>query len=224
MQHMRKRKPSQKQLQKQLVSAYNKAYKVYSDMNKAGYNFTKKHEKVMSFERLTKKLTSGKITKKDVQFYKEKAKKTNQYKAAKSYTDMDTGKEMSVKQGRLSERRKTIKKKDENSYNIITEQINNIADDMYLRNRATKRGDIISTKSDKDRLLQIVEERRQNNKPFTNREMSDFMNAISEVEFIRYADEYVTVINQLELIISGNDKLINSDFGYIDPNGTPFEY
>ena len=177
----------------------------------------------MSFERLTKKLTSGKITKKDVQFYKDKAKKTNQYKGAKSYTDLDTGKTMSVKQGRLSERRKTKRKKDENSYNIITKQINNIADDMYLRNRATKRGDIINTKSDKERLLQIVEERRQNNKPFTNREMSDFMNVIAEVDFILYTDEYMTVINQLELTISGNDKLINSDFGYIDPTGTPFE-
>ena len=217
------RKPSQKQLQNQLVSAYNKAYKVYSDLNKAGYNFTKTHEKVMSFERLTKKLTSGKITKKDVQFYKDKAKKTNQYKGAKSYTDLDTGKTMSVKQGRLAERRKKKKKKDENSYNIITKQINNIADDMYLRNRATKRGDIINTKSDKERLLQIVEERRQNNKPFTNREMSDFMNVIAEVDFILYTDEYMTVINQLELTISGNDKLINSDFGYIDPTGTPFE-
>ena len=220
---MRKRKPSQKQLQNQLISAYNKAYKVYSDLNKAGFNFTKTHEKVMSFERLTKKLTSGKITKKDVQFYKDKAKKTNQYKGAKSYTDMDTGKTMSVEHGRIAERRKNKKKKDENSYNIITEQINNIADDMYLRNRATKRGDIISTKSDKERLLQIVEERRRNNKPFTNREMSDFMNVIAEVDFIRYADEYMTVINQLELTIAGNDKLINSDFGYIDPTGTPFE-
>ena len=217
------RKPSQKQLQNQLVSAYNKAYKVYSDLNKAGFNFTKTHEKVMSFERLTKKLTSGKITKKDVQFYKDKAKKTNQYKGAKSYTDINTGKTMTVKQGRLSERRKTKKKKDENSYNIITEQINNIADDMYLRNRATKRGDNISTKSDKERLLQIVEERRQNNKPFTNREMSDFMNVIAEMEFIRYADEYITVMNQLELTITGNGKLVNSDFGYIDPTGTPFE-
>ena len=217
------RKPSQKQLQNQLVSAYNKAYKVYSDLNKAGFNFTKTHEKVMSFERLTKKLTSGKITKKDVQFYKDKAKKTNQYKGAKSYTDMDTGKTMSVKQGRLAERRKTIKKKNENSYNIITEQINNIADDMYLRNRATKRGYTISTKSDKDRLLQIVEDRRQNNKPFTTREMSDFMNVIAEVEFIRYADEYMTVMNQLEFTITGNGKLVNSDFGYIDPTGTPFE-
>ena len=217
------RKPSQKQLQNQLVSAYNKAYKVYSDLNKAGFNFTKTHEKVMSFERLTKKLTSGKITKKDVQFYKDKAKKTNQYKGAKSYTDMDTGKTMSVKQGRLAERRKNQRKKDENSYNIITEQINNIADDMYLRNRATKRGDTISTKSDKDRLLKIVEDRRQNNKPFTSREMSDFMNVIADVDFIRYADEYMTVMNQLELTLTGNDKLVNSDFGYIDPTGTPFE-
>lgn len=217
------RKPSQKQLQNQLVSAYNKAYKVYSDLNKAGFNFTKTHEKVMSFERLTKKLTSGKITKKDVQFYKDKAKKTNQYKGAKSYTDMDTGKTMSVKQGRLAERRKNKRKKDENSYNIITGQINNIADDMYLRNRSTKRGEVISTKSDKERLLQIVEERRQNNKPFTNREMSDFMNVIAEVEFIRYADEYMTVMNQIELTITVNDKLVNSDFGYIDPTGTPFE-
>ena len=217
------RKPSQKQLQNQLISAYNRAYKVYSDLNKAGFNFTKTHEKVMSFERLTKKLTSGKITKKDVQFYKDKAKKTNQYKGAKSYTDMDTGKTMSVEQGRIAERRKNKKKKDENSYNIIIEQINNIADDMYLRNRSTKRGDIISTKSDKERLLQIVEERRQNNKPFTNREMSDFMNVIAEMEFIRYADEYITVMNQLELTITGNNKLINSDFGYIDPTGTPFE-
>lgn len=221
---MPKRKPSQKKLQNQLVSAYNKAYKIYSDMNKAGYNFTKTHEKAMSFERLTKKLTSGKITKRDVQFYKDKAKKTNQYKAAKSYTDMDTGKTMSVKQGRLSERRKTIRKKDENSYNIITEQINNIADDMYIRDRATKRGNTINTRSDKERLLQIVEDRRQNNKTFTSREMSEFMNVISEVEFIRYADEYMTVMIQLELTISGNGKVINSDFGYIDPSGTPFEY
>lgn len=217
------RKPSQKQLQNQLVSAYNKAYKVYSDLNKAGFNFTKTHDKVMSFERLTKKLNSGKITKKDVQFYKDKAKKTNQYKGAKSYTDMNTGKIMSVKQGRLSERRKTKKKKDENSYNIITDQINNIADDMYLRNRATKRGDTISTKSDKERLLKIVEDRRQNNSPFTSREMSGFMNVIAEMEFIRYADEYITVMNQLELTITGNGKLVNSDFGYIDPTGTPFE-
>ena len=217
------RKPSQKQLQNQLVSAYNKAYKVYSDLNKAGYNFTKTHEKVMSFERLTKKLNSGKITKKDVQFYKDKAKKTNQYKGAKSYTDIDTGKIMSVKQGRLSERRKNKKKKDENSYNIITEQINNIADDMYLRNRATKRGDIISTKSDKERLLQIVEERRQNNKPFTSREMSDFMNVIADVEFIRYSDQYQTIMNRLELSLSGSDKLIDSDYGSLDPIGTEFE-
>ena len=217
------RKPSQKQLQNQLVSAYNKAYKVYSDLNKAGFNFTKTHDKVMSFERLTKKLTSGKITKKDVQFYKDKAKKTNQYKGAKSYTDMDTGKTMSVKQGRLAERRKTQRKKEENSYNIITEQINNISDDMYIINRATKKGKVVSTISDKDRLLQIVEDRRQNNKPFTSREMSEFMNVIADVDFIRYADEYMAVINQLELTLTGNDKLINSDFGYIDPTGTPFE-
>ena len=217
------RKPSQKQLQNQLVSAYNKAYKVYSDLNKAGFNFTKTHEKVMSFERLTKKLTSGKITKKDVQFYKDKAKKTNQYKGAKSYTDMDTGKTMSVKQGRLSERRKTQKKKDENSYNIITNQINNIADDMFLIDRSSKLGININTTSDKERLLQIVEDRRQNNKPFTSSEMSEFMNVIADVDFIRYADEYMAVINQLELTLTGNDKLINSDFGYIDPTGTPFE-
>ena len=217
------RKPSQKQLQNQLVSAYNKAYKVYSDLNKAGFNFTKTHDKVMSFERLTKKLNSGKITKKDVQFYKDKAKKTNQYKGAKSYTDMDTGKTMSVKQGRLSERRKTKRKKDENSYSIITEQINNIADDMYLRNRSTKRGEIISTRLDKERLLAIVEDRRQNNKPFTNREMSDFMNVIVEVEFIRYSDQYQTIMNRLELSLSGSDKLIDSDYGSLDPIGTVFE-
>ena len=177
----------------------------------------------MSFERLTKKLTSGKITKKDVQFYKDKAKKTNQYKGAKSYTDMDTGKTMTVKQGRVAERRKTKKKKDENSYNIITEQINNIADDMFLRNRATKRGDIISTKGDKERLLQIVEDRRRNNKPFTSREMSDFMTVIAEMEFIRYDDEYNSIIDRLVMSLNGEDKLINSDFGYIDPTGTPFE-
>ena len=217
------RKPSQKQLQNQLVSAYNKAYKVYSDLNKAGFNFTKTHEKVMSFERLTKKLTSGKITKKDVQFYKDKAKKTNQYKGAKSYTDMDTGKTMSVKQGRLAERRKTQKKKDENSYNIITKQINDIADDMFLIDRSSKLGINITTTSDKERLLQIVEDRRQNNKPFTNREMSDFMNVIAEVEFIRYSDQYQTIMNRLELSLSGSDKLIDSDYGSLDPIGTEFE-
>ena len=192
-------------------------------MNKVEFKKTKTHEKIMTFERLTKKLTRKKKKKKDVQFYKDKAKKTIQYKGAKSYTDMDTGKTMTVKQGRLSERRKTIKKKAENSYNIITEQINNISDDMYIRNRATKKGKVIRTKSDKDRLLQIVEDRRQNNKPFTSREMSDFMNVIADVDFIRYADEYMGVINQLELTLTGNDKLINSDFGYIDPTGTPFE-
>ena len=217
------RKRSQKQLQNQLISAYNKAYKVYSDLNKAGFNFTKTHEKVMSFERLTKKLTSGKITKKDVQFYKDKAKKTNQYKGAKSYTDMDTGKTMTVKQGRLSERRKTQKKKDENSYNIITNQINNIADDMFLIDRSSKLGINITTTSDKERLLQIVEERRQNNKPFTNREMSDFMSTIADVDFIRYVDEYEKVVDRLVLTINGTGKIIDSDFGYIDPTGTPFE-
>ena len=217
------RKPSQKQLQNQLVSAYNKAYKVYSDMNKAGYNFTKTHEKSMSFERLTKKLTSGKITKKDVQFYKDKAKKTNQYKGAKSYTDMDTGKTMSVKQGRLSERRKTKRKKDENSYNIITKQINNIADDMFLIDRSSKLGINITTTSDKARLLQIVEDRRQNNKPFTSREMSDFMSKIADLDFIRYVDQYEKVVDRLVLTINGTGKIIDSDFGYIDPTGTPFE-
>ena len=217
------RKPSQKQLQNQLISAYNKAYKVYSDLNKAGFNFTKTHEKVMSFERLTKKLTSGKITKKDVQFYKDKVKKTNQYKGAKSYTDMDTGKTMSVKQGRLSERRKTKKKKDENSYNIITNQINNIADDMFLIDRSSKLGININTTSDKERLLQIVEDRRQNNKPFTSREMSDFMSTIADVDFIRYVDEYEKVVDRLALTINGTGKIIDSDFGYIDPTGTPFE-
>ena len=220
---MRKRKPSQKQLQNQLISAYNKAYKVYSDLNKAGFNFTKTHEKVMSFERLTNKLTSGKITKKDVQFYKDKAKKTNQYKGAKSYTDMDTGKTMTVKQGRLSERRKTIKKKDENSYNIITKQINNIADDMFLIDRSSKLGININTTSDKERLLQIVEYRRQNNKPFTNREMSDFMDVIADLDYIRYVDQYEKVVDRLVLTINGTGKIIDSDFGYIDPTGTPFE-
>ena len=221
---MRKRKPSQKQLQNQLVSAYNKAYKVYSDLNKAGFNFTKTHEKVMSFERLTKKLTSGRITKKDVQFYKDKAKKTNQYKGAKSYTDMDTGKTMTVKQGRLAERRKTKrKKKDENSYNIITKQINNIADDMFLIDRSTKLAININTTSDKDRLLQIVEDRRQNNKPFNNREMSDFMSVIADLDYIRYVDQYEKVVDRLVLTINGTGKIINSDFGYIDPTGTPFE-
>lgn len=217
------RKPSQKQLQNQLVSAYNKAYKVYSDLNKAGFNFKKTHDKVMSFERLTKKLTSGKITKKDVQFYKDKAKKTNQYKGAKSYTDIDTGKTMTVKQGRLAERRKTKKKKDENSYNIITNQINNIADDMFLIDRSSKLGINITTTSDKERLLQIVEDRRQNNKPFTNREMSDFMSTIADVDFIRYVDEYEKVVDRLALAINGTGKIIDSDFGYIDPTGTPFE-
>ena len=217
------RKPSQKQLQNQLISAYNKAYKVYSDLNKAGFNFTKTHEKVMSFERLTKKRTSGKITKKDVQFYKDKAKKTNQYKGAKSYTDMDTGKTMSVEQGRIAERRKNKKKRDENSYNIITNQINNIADDMFLIDRSTKLGININTTPDKDRLLQIVEDRRQNNKPFTNREMSDFMTAIEDLDYIRYVDQYEKVVDRLVLTINGTGKIINSDFGYIDPTGTPFE-
>ena len=217
------RKPSQKQLQNQLVAAYNKAYKVYSDMNKAGFNFTKTHEKVMSFERLTKKLTSGKITKKDVQFYKDKAKKTNQYKGAKSYTDMDTGQTMTVKQGRVAERRKTKKKKDENSYNIITKQIDDIADDMFLIDRSTRKSVNINTTSDKARLLAIVDERQHNNHPFTDREMSDFMSVIAEMEFIRYDDEYNSIIDRLVMTLNGEDKLINSDYGYIDPTGTPFE-
>lgn len=217
------RKPTQKQLQNQLVSAYNKAYKVYSDMNKAGFNFTKTHDKVMSFERLTKKLTRGKITKKDVQFYKDKAKKTNQYKGAKSYTDMDTGKTMTVKQGRIAERRKTKKKKDENSYNIITKQIDDIADDMLLIDRSTRKSVNINTTSDKARLLAIVEDRQQKNKPFTNKEMSDFMTLIAEMEFIRYDDEYSSIIDRLVMALNGEDKLINSDYGYIDPTGTPFE-
>ena len=220
---MSNRKPTQKQLQNQLVSAYNKAYKVYSDMNKAGFNFTKNHEKVMSFERLTKKLTSGKITKKDVQFYKDKSKKTNQYKGAKSYTDMDTGQTMTVKQGRVAERRKTKRKKDENSYNIITKQIDDIADDMLLIDRSTRKSVNITTTSDKSRLLAIVEDRQQKNKPFTNREMSDFMTLIAEMEFIRYDDEYNSIIDRLVMALNGEDKLINSDFGYIDPTGTPFE-
>lgn len=217
------RKPSQKQLQNQLVSAYNKAYKVYTDMNKAGFNFTKTHDKVMSFERLTKKLTSGKITKKDVQFYKDKAKKTNQYKGAKSYTDMDTGQTMTVKQGRVAERRKSKKKKDENSYNIITKQIEDIADDMFLIDRSTRKSVNINTSSDKARLLAIVEDRRQKNSPFTNKEMSDFMTVIAEMEFIRYDDEYNSIIDRLVMALNGEDKLINSDYGYIDPTGTPFE-
>ena len=220
---MSKRKPSQKQLQNQLVAAYNKAYKVYSDMNKAGYNFTKTHEKSMSFERLTKKLTSGKITKKDVQFYKDKAKKTNQYKGAKSYTDIDTGYTMSVQQGRVAERRKTKKKKEENSYNIITKQIDDIADDMFLIDRSTRKSVNINTTSDKARLLAIVDERQQNNHPFTNREMSDFMTVIAEMEFIRYDDEYNSIIDRLVMALNGEDKLINSDYGYIDPTGTPYE-
>lgn len=220
---MSNRKPSQKQLQNQLVSAYNKAYKVYSDMNKAGFNFTKTHEKVMSFERLTKKLTSGKITKKDIQFYKDKAKKTNQYKGAKSYTDMDTGKTMSAAQGRIAEKRKKKRKKDAESYDIITNQINNIADDMYIRNRSTRKGHYINTVSDKARLLAIVEDRRQNNKPFTNREMSDFMNVIADVDFIQYDDQYQTIMNRLELSLNGGDKLIDSDYGYLDQTGTSFE-
>ena len=220
---MSKRKPSQKQLQNQLVAAYNKAYKVYSDMNKAGYNFTKTHEKSMSFERLTKKLTSGKITKKDVQFYKDKAKKTNQYKGAKSYTDIDTGYTMSVQQGRVAERRKTKKKKEENSYNIITKQIDDIADDMFLIDRLTRKSVNINTTSDKARLLAIVDERQQNNHPFTNREMSDFMTVIAEMEFIRYDDEYNSIIDRLVMALNGEDKLINSDYGYIDPTGTPYE-
>lgn len=220
---MSNRKPSQKQLQNQLVSAYNKAYKVYSDMNKAGFNFTKTHEKVMSFERLTKKLTSGKITKKDIQFYKDKAKKTNQYKGAKSYTDMGTGQTMTVKQGRVAERRKTKRKKDENSYNIITKQIDDIADDMLLIDRSTRKSVNITTTSDKSRLLAIVEDRQQKNKPFTNREMSDFMTLIAEMEFIRYDDEYNSIIDRLVMALNGEDKLINSDYGYIDPTGTPFE-
>ena len=220
---MSKRKPSQKQLQNQIVAAYNKAYKVYSDMNKAGFNFTKTHEKSMSFDRLTKKLTSGKITKKDVQFYKDKAKKTNQYKGAKSYTDIDTGKTMTVKQGRVAERRKTKKKKDENSYNIITKQIDDIADDMFLIDRSTRKSVNINTASDKARLLAIVDERQQNNQPFTDREMSDFMSTIADVDFIRYVDEYEKVVDRLALTINGTGKIINSDFGYIDPTGTPFE-
>ena len=217
------RKSSQKQLQNQLVSAYNKAYKVYSDMNKAGFNFTKTHEKVMSFERLTKKLTSGKITKKDVQFYKDKAKKTNQYKGAKSYTDIDTGKTMTVKQGRVAERRKTKKKKDENSYNIITKQIDDISDNMLLIDRSSRKSANINTTPDKARLLAIVEDRQQKNKPFTNREMSDFMTVIAEMEFIRYDDEYNSIIDRLVMAINGEYKLIDSDYGYMDPTGTPFE-
>ena len=221
---MSKRKPSQKQLQNQLVAAYNKAYKVYSDMNKAGYNFTKTHEKSMSFDRLTKKLTSGKITKKDVQFYKDKAKKTNQYKGAKSYTDIDTGQAMSVQQGRIAERRKTKKKKDENSYNIITKRIDDIADDMFLIDRSTRKSVNINTASDKARLLAIVDERQQNSQPFTNSEMSDFMTVIAEMELIRYDDEYNSIIDRLVMALNDEDKLINSDYGYIDPTGTPFEY
>ena len=180
----------------------------------------------MSFERLTKKLTSGKITKKDVQFYKDKAKKTNQYKGAKSYTDIDTGQTMSVQQGRIAERRRKAKKKKYkyvNSYNIITKQIDDIADDMLLIDRSTRKSVNINTTSDKARLLAIVDERQQNNQPFTNREMCDFMTVIAEMEFIRYDDEYNSIIDRLVMALNGEDKLINSDYGYIDPTGTPFE-
>ena len=94
---------------------------------------------------------------------------------------------------------------------------------MFLIDRSSKLGVNITTTSDKERLLQIVEDRRQNNKPFTNREMSDFMSTIADLDFIRYVDEYEKVVDRLVLTINGTGKIIDSDYGYIDPTGTPFE-
>lgn len=217
----------QNKYQRQLVTAYNHAMKQYTELQKQGYNFTKTTERVMGFERLQNKLT-GTIKKSDIDYYKKLSKKTELYKRAKSYTDIDSNKTMSVKQGRLNQRRKNIaekkrQQKELTGYQVATDMVNSMNDVYKLIDRKSKQAMEISAVEDKNRLLSIIEGRKNNARPFSESELSELSNLESDMMYMLYGDQYYTVLNKIEGVLNGTGRVIDSDFGEMSMIGTPYE-
>lgn len=217
----------QNKYQRQLVTAYNRAMKQFTELQKQGYNFTKTTERVMGFERLQNKLT-GTIKKSDIDYYKKLSKKTELYKRAKSYTDIDSNKTMSVKQGRLNQRRKNIAEKKRlqkelTGYQVAEDMVNSMNDVYKLRDRKSKQAMEISAVEDKNRLLDIIEGRKYSGRPFSESELSELANLESDMGYILYADQYYTVMNKIEGALNGTGHVIDSDFGEMSMIGTPYE-
>lgn len=103
----RKKRRSLKQRQNSLLKARNKAFENVKDLMEQGFQFSKSTLKAFESDSLTKKMQNANQA--DINYFKSLAKKETAYKKATSYVT-DDGRKVSVKQGRLMEKRKNKQK------------------------------------------------------------------------------------------------------------------
>lgn len=120
---MSKKRRSLKQRQNSLVKARNKAFETIKDMMEQGYQFSKSTLKAFESDSLTKKMKNA--TQADINYFKNLTKKENAYKKATSYVT-DDGRKVSVKQGRLMEKRKNKQKGQFRNLYSVKKNIENI--------------------------------------------------------------------------------------------------
>lgn len=213
-----------------LNRAYKAAVKTIEDLRAKGFNFSKSTMKALSYETFTKK--AMKPTQKDIKYYSALSKKTGAYKKATSYEDPCTYEKMTVKQGRLRERRKTIKenklkkqlfgKSQPTWYDMGLQVIDDIDDSYYLRGKgeAYVNGRNYSTKGDKEDLTDALTEQRD-----AGADLEKIASKLSEIagdlEYVQYFEQYEDIMARLKTAIAGSD--IEVGYGNLSPVGTPWE-
>lgn len=208
----RKKKKSQSVLLKELSTQYVKAVDMYEDMRKQGYQFNKTFTRMMSYGAFSKKAKH--VTQKDIEYYKQFTKKTNLYKRAKGFYDIDNNRMLTVSQAKIYLRRQKAKEKARkqvvsNKNKELFEKLNQINSKYF---------DIES----------------QKNEVMNN--YSEFVanGGIASSSLIAKIDEKIAVIlydskqtNVNDAFDSINSMLTNgesySDGGSIDLVGTPYE-
>lgn len=120
---MAKKRRSLKQRQNSLLKARNKAFENIKDLMSQGYQFSKSTLKAFESDSLQKKMQNA--SQSDINYFKSLSKKEVAYKKATSYVT-DDGRKVSVKQGRLMEKRKNKQRGQFRNLYAVKKTIENI--------------------------------------------------------------------------------------------------
>lgn len=208
--------------EKRLELAYNKAHKNYEKLKKAGFNFTKTFEKAMEYDTYLNK--QMKVTTRDINYYKKVAKKTELYKRAKSYTDIDTNKTITVKQGKINQmrKRKAEKMQKEQVVNLfasLEDAIKEIPDEVFTRDAGN-----VDISPEKNELLNIAMEFSEKGIQPSTELIGEVKEVVHDLMYPSSSPRLYSMLDRIKTILGAalGEKVYASDSG-MEMIGTPFE-
>ena len=201
-----------------LSQAYKQARKRYDELLKAGFQFDKRTQKLMSDASFQAK--SQKPTKRTIEQYKG-ITKANLYKRSKGFYDIDSNSMLSVEEGKrkVRERKKEerVLKKKLDAWDELSSFIGNIDETVMTRDAGE-----VNFRSEKNSVLSAIQDQRRNGASVPKNVMSKIESLLAVLENpSETQDDKEQAWSAIESVVT--DEPTESDIGFMSMIGTPFE-